>query len=409
MPAEIFSNARVFDGTAFVDRPVDVVVADGRFVEIGPGLADQERYNGATVHDLAGRTLLPGLFDCHVHVMMSMAGGVERYTKPYSMQYYESVNNLTATLAAGITTVREASGADLGTKTAVESGVIPGPRMKIAVSMLSQTGGHGDGWLPSGIDAGFAKETAGRPNGICDGVEEVRRTVRRVLRAGADQIKISSTGGVLSHTDDPRHTQFTLEEIKVIVQEAEHQDTYVMAHAQGAPGIKNALRAGVRSIEHGIFLDDECIQLMLDKDAFLVPTLVAPIAVIRNAERGMQVPQRLVDKARSVSEAHREAFARAVDAGVRIAMGTDSGVGRHGENLEELVLMAEGGMSLEEVLAATTTQAAELMFLDDTLGKVAPGYLADLVVLDGELTSSGQLGSLQKMIDQVWKAGIRVI
>jgi imidazolonepropionase-like amidohydrolase len=281
--------------------------------------------------------------------------------------------------------------------------------MKIAVTMLSQTGGHGDGWLPSGIDAGFAKETAGRPNGICDGVEEVRKTVRRVLRAGADQIKISSTGGVLSHTDDPRHTQFTQEEIAVIVGEAAHQDTYVMAHAQGAPGIKNALRAGVRSIEHGIFLDDECIQLMLDKDAFLVPTLVAPIAVIRNAERGMQVPQRLVDKARSVSEAHREAFARAVDAGVRIAMGTDSGVGRHGENLEELALMADGGMSLEEVLAATTSQAAELMFLDDTLGKIAPGYLADLVVLDGELTSASQLGSLQKMIDEVWKDGARVI
>jgi len=409
MPAEIFSNARVFDGESFIDKPVDVVVDDRRFVEIGPGLAGQERYGAAAVHDLAGKTLLPGLFDCHVHVMMSMAGGVERYTKPYSMQYYESVNNLTATLQAGITTVREASGADLGTKTAVETGVIPGPRMKIAVTMLSQTGGHGDGWLPSGIDAGFAKETAGRPNGICDGVEEVRKTVRRVPRAGADQIKISSTGGVLSHTDDPRHTQFTQEEIAVIVGEAAHQDTYVMAHAQGAPGIKNALRAGVRSIEHGIFLDDECIQLMLDKDAFLVPTLVAPIAVIRNAERGMQVPQRLVDKARSVSEAHREAFARAVDAGVRIAMGTDSGVGRHGENLEELALMADGGMSLEEVLAATTSQAAELMFLDDTLGKIAPGYLADLVVLDGELTSASQLGSLQKMIDEVWKDGARVI
>ncbi|GAB3919636.1 hydrolase [Microlunatus endophyticus] len=409
MPAEIFSNARVFDGETFIDKPVDVVVDDRRFVEIGPGLAGQERYGAAVVHDLAGKTLLPGLFDCHVHVMMSMAGGVERYTKPYSMQYYESVNNLTATLQAGITTVREASGADLGTKTAVETGVIPGPRMKIAVTMLSQTGGHGDGWLPSGIDAGFAKETAGRPNGICDGVEEVRKTVRRVLRAGADQIKISSTGGVLSHTDDPRHTQFTQEEIAVIVGEAEHQDTYVMAHAQGAPGIKNALRAGVRSIEHGIFLDDECIQLMLDKDAFLVPTLVAPIAVIRNAERGIQVPQRLIDKARSVSEAHREAFARAVDAGVRIAMGTDSGVGRHGENLEELVLMADGGMSLEEVLAATTSQAAELMFLDDTLGKIAPGHLADLVVLDGELTSARQLGSLQKMIDEVWKNGTRVI
>lgn len=409
MTADIFSNARVFDGSAFADRPVDVVVDEGKFVEIGPGLADQERYRGAVLHDLAGRTVLPGLFDCHVHVMMSMAGGVERYTKPYSMQYYESVNNLAATLAAGITTVREASGADLGTKTAVEDGIVPGPRMKIAVTMLSQTGGHGDGWLPSGIDAGLAKATAGRPDGICDGVEEVRKTVRTVLRAGADQIKISSTGGVLSHNDDPRHSQFTPEEIKVIVAEAEHQDKYVMAHAQGAPGIKNALKAGVRSIEHGIFLDDECIQLMLDNDAFLVPTLAAPIAVIRNAERGMQVHQRLVDKARSVAEMHRESVARAVEAGVKIAMGTDSGVGKHGENLEELVLMAEAGMSLQEVLTATTSRAAELMLLDDTLGRVSPGYVADLVVLDGTLDEVGQLGSLQKMISEVWKAGARVV
>jgi len=409
MTAEIFSNAKLFDGSGFVERPVDVVVDDGRFVEIAPDLVDQERHTGAIVHDLAGKTLLPGLFDCHVHVMMTMAGGVERYTKPYSMQYYESVNNLAATLAAGITTVRDASGADLGTRTAVETGVVPGPRMKIAVTMLSQTGGHGDGWLPSGIDAGFANATPGRPNGICDGVEEVRKTVRTVLRAGADHIKISSTGGVLSHNDDPRHSQFTLEEIKVIVQEAEHQDTYVMAHAQGAPGIKNALHAGVRSIDHGIFLDDECIQLMLDKGAFLVPTLVAPIAVIRNAERGMQVHQRLVDKARAVSEAHRESVARAVKAGVKIAMGTDSGVGRHGENLEELALMADAGMSLESVLAATTSQAAELMFLDDSLGRVVPGYTADLVVLDGLLEETGQLGSLQKMISEVWQAGVRTV
>lgn len=409
MTAEIFSNARVFDGSAFVDRPVDVVIDNGKFVEIAPDLAGQDRYHSAIVHDLAGKTVLPGLFDCHVHVMMSMAGSVERYTKPYSMQYYESVNNLAATLAAGITTIREASGADLGTKTAVETGLVPGPRMKIAVTMLSQTGGHGDGWLPSGIDAGFAKETAGRPNGICDGVDEVRKCVRTVLRAGADHIKISSTGGVLSHNDDPRHSQFTLDEIKVIVQEAEHQDTYVMAHAQGAPGIKNALNAGVRSIEHGIFLDDECIQLMLDKGAFLVPTLAAPIAVIRNAERGMQVHQRLVDKARSVSEAHREAVARAVQAGVKIAMGTDSGVGKHGENLEELALMADAGMSLPDVLAATTSGAAELMLLDDTLGRIAPGYIADLVVLDGTLDDAAQLASLQKMINEVWQAGVRVV
>lgn len=407
--ADIFINGRVFDGRTFLDGPTDVAVADGRIVEVGRGLADQERFTGATVHDLSGKTLLPGLFDCHVHVTMSGAGGADRFTKPYSLQYYESVTNLAATLAAGITTVRDASGADLGTRTAVEDGLIPGPRMRIAVSMLSQTGGHGDGWLPSGIDAGLARPTPGRPSGICDGVEEVRKTVRTVLRAGADQIKISSTGGVLSHADDPRHTQFTAEEIKVIVQEAEHQERYVMAHAQGSPGIKNALRAGVRSIEHGFYLDDECIDLLLNTGSYLVPTLVAPLAVVRNAENGLQIHPRLVDKARRASDIHHASIAKAAEAGVKIAMGTDSGVGPHGDNLEELSRMAGVGMSLEQVLAASTSVAAELMRLDDTLGSIAPDHTADLVVLDGELDDANSLSSLRSMISEVWQSGVRVI
>ncbi|HEY9290990.1 MAG TPA: amidohydrolase family protein [Microlunatus sp.] len=405
--AAIFTGAKVFDGEQFVNGPVDVVVLGDRFAEIGPGLAGQERFAGATVHDLTGKTLLPGLFDCHVHVMISTAGATDQFTKPYSLPYYESVNNLTATLAAGITTVRDASGADLGTRTALEDGLIAGPRMKIAISMLSQTGGHGDGYLPSGLHADLFAITPGRPSGICDGVEEVRKTVRTVLRAGADQIKISSTGGVLSHADDPRHTQFTVDEIKVIVDEAEHRGSYVMAHAQGTAGIKNALQAGVRSIEHGIFLDDECIELMLNRGAYLVPTLAAPLAVIRNAENGAPIPPVLVDKARRVAEEHHRSVQRAAEAGVKIAMGTDSGVGRHGENLEELALMADVGLGLEEVLSASTSVPAELMRLDDSLGKIAAGWVADFVILDQPLETAGQLRDLQQMITEVWQSGVR--
>lgn len=402
---ELFTGARVFDGDGFGDGAVDVAVSDGSFVEVGPGLA--ARYRDAVVHDCTGKTLLPGLFDCHVHVLMAQAGSYLRYTDPYSLQYYESVNHLAATLAAGITTVRDAGGADLGVRTAVEQGLVPGPRMKIAVAMMSQTGGHGDGRLPSGIET--SKITPGRPNAVCDGVEEVRKTVRTLLRAGADQIKISSTGGVLSHADDPRHSQFTQAEIEVIVHEAAQQDTYVMAHAQGAPGIKNALLAGARSIEHGIFLDTECIELMLERDAYLVPTLVAPISVIRNADRGVPLPEALVEKARRVADAHADSVQRAVEAGVKIAMGTDSGVGHHGENLEELALMAETGMSLEQVLHASTASAAELMGLERTLGRIAGGRTADLVVLDGELTDTGQLAGLHQMITEVWQDGARVV
>lgn len=281
-----------------------------------------------------------------------------------------------------------------------------GPRLRLAISIMSQTGGHADFWQPSGVDSPTMGSHPGRPSGIADGVEEVRKVTRRMLRAGADQIKICSTGGVLSPTDDPRHSQFTEAEIRVIVEEAEAQGKYVMAHAQGAAGIKNALRMGVRTIEHGIYLDDEAINLFLEKNAYLVPTLAAPQAVIRKGASGTSgLSPLVIEKAHKVVDIHRESIARAVAAGVRIAMGTDSGVGVHGENLQELALLADVGMNLEQVLASTTSVAGELITPLTSVGRLAPNYVADAVVLNGRLDSVEQLGSLRTMIDQVWKDG----
>ncbi|HEX3791528.1 MAG TPA: amidohydrolase family protein [Pseudonocardiaceae bacterium] len=401
MTRTLFTGGLVFDGTGAPPAPADVLVEDGRIVDVATGL------DGDEVVDCAGATLLPGLFDCHVHVIMSGGLGLaNRAQQPFSYQFYEAARNLERTLALGITTVRDAAGADLGIKTAVDDGLIRGPRMQLSVGAISQTGGHGDGWMASGHCVPMSLPHPGRPDSIADGPDEVRKVARLLLRAGAEVLKVHATGGVLSPRDDPRHTQFTEEELRVIVTEAQMQGRYVMSHAQGAPGIKNALRAGIRSIEHGIYLDDEAIELMLAKGAWLVPTLIAPVAVIRAVKAGMDLPEAVARKAVEVAEVHTESVRRAVAAGVKIAMGTDSGVGPHGTNLEELPLMAGCGMSPAKVLAATTSSAAELLGYGDQLGRLAPGYRADVVVVAGD---AFDLDGLAGNVREVWKDGVRLV
>jgi imidazolonepropionase-like amidohydrolase len=220
----------------------------------------------------------------------------------------------------------------------------------------------------------------GRPNTIVDGPDEMRRTVRMLIRAGADAIKVATTGGVLSARDDPRHAHFRDDELAVLVAEADAAHIPVMAHAQGAPGIKAALRAGIRSIEHGVFLDDEAIELMLARGAWLVPTLVAPRGVIDAAEAGASIPAASLRKAKETIDIHRASFRRAVEAGVQVAMGTDSGVTPHGQNLRELALMADGGMTPAAALEA----AARLLGVAEDRGTIEPGKRADLVIVDGD-------------------------
>jgi imidazolonepropionase-like amidohydrolase len=263
----------------------------------------------------------------------------------------------------------------------VESGVIVGPRLQISISVLTITGGHGDGWMPSGMEYDLFMPYPGFPSCRVDGVDDCRRKVREVLRAGADIIKICSTGGVLSPTDHPEFTQFSPEELEVIVREAAYRrGTKVMAHAQGAEGIKNATRAGVHSIEHGIFLDDEAIDLMLKHGTFLVPTLLAPLAVLEAGEAG-GMPEYGVRKSREVVEIHSESISRAHKSGVKISMGTDAGVMPHGTNLRELGLMVNIGMNPMEAIVATTKKAAECLGWEDRVGTLQAGKLADLIIV----------------------------
>ncbi|HET9170236.1 MAG TPA: amidohydrolase family protein [Actinospica sp.] len=401
MTRTVFTGGQVFDGTGALPASADVLVEEGRILEVGTGLDADEAV------DCSGAVILPGLIDCHVHVAFSGTAGItERVQKPFSYQFYEAAENLRRILDLGITTARDAGGADLGIKRAVQDGLIAGPRLQISVAAISQTGGHGDGWMPSGHCVPIFVEHPGRPATIADGQDEVRKVTRTLLRAGAEVLKVCATGGVLSPADDPKHSQFTEDELRVIVTEAAMQGRHVMAHAQGTEGIKNALRAGVRSIEHGIYLDDEAIELMLAKDAWLVPTLIAPVAVIRQIEAGTDLPEYVVRKVNEVVVVHADSMRRAVEAGVRIAMGTDSGVGEHGTNLEELPLMEAAGMTPAQVLAATTSSAAELLGFGDSLGRIAPGYRADLVVVHGD--PLGRLAELPKLVREVWQDGRRV-
>jgi imidazolonepropionase-like amidohydrolase len=396
----VLAGGRVFDGTGADLAGADVAIENGRIVDVGGGLDGDESV------DVAGRTLLPGLFDCHTHVILSDINQWRLLQLPFSYQFYEAARNLEATLRAGITTVRDAGGADMGIQQAVADGLINGPRMRISVRMISQTGGHGDDWFASGAEVPLFVPHPGAPSTIVDGPEEMRRMVRLLVRYGANVIKVATSGGVLSARDEPTHAHFRDDELAVLVAEADAAGIAVMAHAQGAPGIKAAIRAGIRSIEHGIYLDDEAIEMMLERGTYLVPTLVAPRGVIDAAEAGAAVPEAAVRKAHEVVDVHRDSFRRAVEAGVQVAMGTDSGVTPHGQNLRELELMVEGGMTPAQALVATTSTAARLMGLDDQLGTLEPGKRADVVVVDGD---PFDFATLAGRMEAVYRDGVRVV
>jgi imidazolonepropionase-like amidohydrolase len=400
MARVLFHGGQVFDGTGAPPAPGDVLVQDGRIVAVGAGL------DGDEVVDCTGRGLLPGMFDCHVHLICGPYDPVAEMYDPFSLQFYKAAINMRATLAAGITTVRDACGADLGIQVAQQRGMIPGPRMQISIAMISQTGGHGDFWDPSGCElAGVFSPHPGRPPGVADGPDAVRAKVREMIRAGANVIKIATSGGVLSPRSDPRRPHFRDAEVAAVCEEAAAAGIAVMSHANSAEGIKVAIRNGVRSVEHGAFLDDEAIAMMLERGTWLVPTLLAPRGVFETIEHNAQVPPYVIDKARIVMEGHYASARRAIEAGVRIAFGTDTGVTAHGRNLEELELLVESGMTPAQALHAATGSAAELMGLDAELGTLEEGKRADLVIVNGDPLDVTALAS---RITAVYQDGILV-
>jgi imidazolonepropionase-like amidohydrolase len=379
----LIRNGTLIDGTGRPAVPNAGLLLEDSIIRAAGPLDELPIPDSATtVVDAQGGFILPGFIDTHVHVMTEGHDLVESISTPYSFNYYKAMGHLRRTVEAGITSVRDAGYADIGVKRAIEQGLIAGPRLQISVTVLSITGGHGDDWLLS--ETVLHQFTSGpdRPDGICDGVDEVRKKVREVLRAGADIIKVCTTGGVLSPTDRPDYVQYSVEELRAMVEEADRRGgVKVMAHAQAARGIMNAVEAGIYSIEHGIYVDDACIEAMLKKGTWLVPTLLAPRAVVEAADHTKNMPEWGLRKAREVIDIHRENIARAYRAGVKIAMGTDCAVGPHGTNLRELALLCEIGMSPMEAIQASTGRAAELMQWQDRVGSLEAGKLADVVIV----------------------------
>jgi imidazolonepropionase-like amidohydrolase len=258
MTSVLFTGGTVVDGTLARPATADVHVIDGVVAAVGPDLgveADQ-------VVDCTGATLTPGLFDCHVHFMLEQPDLLRTLQTPFSLPFYQALDRMRRTVGTGITWVRDAWDTDLGTAEAVRRGLVTGPRMQIALTMISQTGGHGDDWQACGAQVGLLPEHPGVPGAVVDGPMEMRRKVRELVRAGADVIKVATSGGVLSPRSNPQHGHLRDDEIETMVAEATAAGLHVMAHAQATPGIKAAVRGGIRSIEHGIYLDDEAIGMM---------------------------------------------------------------------------------------------------------------------------------------------------
>lgn len=382
----VLRAARVIDGTgaAPIANGV-VVVTDDRIVAVGPA-ASVRIPSGARSINLGDATLLPGFIDMHVHLVgreIEDPGAFQSSVNDYPGFAVALATEFSRrTLMAGFTTARMVGAPgfqDVGLRQAIDGGYVPGPRLQVAGHSLGITGGHCDenNYRPGLIDG--TPET-----GIADGADEVRRAVRYQVKYGATVIKTCATAGVLSGGDrDVGSSQYSLEELQVMVEEARTLGRKVAAHAHGTEGIKRAVQAGVASIEHGSFLDEEGARMMAERGTYLVPTLMAGEAVMRAADAGA-MPPFIAVKARAAATAMKNAIQIAHRAGVPIALGTDAGVGRHGDNGHEFTLMVEwGGLSPMDAIVAGTANAAKLLGWEDQLGRLAPGLWADIVAVPG--------------------------
>lgn len=377
------------------DKPMtdrSIIIEDGRIVAVEKGF--KAAGDGDTVIDLSSSFVMPGLMDMHVHLQGERDGARPGQAMKTSDADYaiKSVMYAKRTLMAGFTTVRNVGARSeqiYALRKGVNRGWVDGPRI-IASGGVAATGGHGDvdGMRPDLLEK-YSSPT------LCDGPYDCRRAVRHAIKYGADLIKITATGGVLSDTATGTGQQMTDDELKEIMDTAHSLGRKVAAHAHEADGINAALRAGVDSIEHGSYADDESIRLFKAKGAYLVPTLIAGATVVRIAEDTPHVFSPAIrEKALRVGADMQGNFAKAVKGGVKIAFGTDAGVSRHGTNAEEAILMEAGGMSPMAILTSATVHGADLIDMSDTLGTVEPGKFADIIAMDGS-----PLDDMEELLD----------
>jgi imidazolonepropionase-like amidohydrolase len=370
------------DATQTPQTQQSILIEGGRIKAISAGFVDPP--DGYKLIDLREQFVLPGLIDCHVHLTGQLDRGYRmRMVEDSDPKVgFNAAHNASVTLAAGFTTVRDVGALGnpdviFALRSAIAERKIVGPRVLCVGDILSPTGGHGQTYGYRHDVCACVQSTSG----ICDGVDECRRAVRRQVSQGADAIKFVATGGVLSDIKAGLDQQFTGDEIRTIIETAHNLGRRVAAHAHGAAGINAALEAGVDSIEHGSFLDDRSIELFLAKGAFHVPTIIAGVTASEMAEREGELSQAQADKARTVGVKIKQALARSHKAGVMIAFGTDMGVGPHGQNAREFGFLVEAGMSPREAIEAATVNAARLLDISNEAGTIAAGKSADVIAV----------------------------
>jgi imidazolonepropionase-like amidohydrolase len=383
--AIVIHAGQLIDGRAEQARgPATIMVEDGRItaVELGhraPGDGDE-------LIDLSTSTVLPGLMDMHTHLSSELGQDsyIRRFTWNAAQVTLLATVHARRTLEAGFTTVRDVGdthNVSVALRDAIAAGDVVGPRIFTSGKSIATTGGHAD---PT---SGWADHLAGDPGpreGVINGAADARKAVRQRYKDGADLIKVTATGGVLSLAASGQNPQFTQDELEAIVATARDYGFHVAAHAHGAEGMKRAIRAGVHSIEHGTYMDEEAIRLMKEHGTWFVPTILAGRFVAEKAEVDGFFPDIVRPKAAEIGPKIQGTFARAHAAGVNIVFGTDCGVGPHGDNAREFGLMVEGGMSPMDAIRSATSVAAGFLGIQDRLGSIEPGKLADIIAVEGD-------------------------
>ncbi|MGH6787208.1 MAG: amidohydrolase family protein [Novosphingobium sp.] len=366
--------------------PSTVIVRNGKVAEVRDGLVQPEA--GAKLVDLSNRFVLPGLIDMHVH-LLGIGGDPLRArltrinTEPEDALLY-GAGNARVTLMAGFTTVRDLGGdarAIRALRDGIERGDVSGPTIVNAGAPISVTGGHGDPL--NGLAEPYAHAVADTIENTCDGPEDCTRAVRRQVGLGAQVIKFMATGGVLSNVSGGLGRAMSPVEMKAVIDTAHGLGRKVAAHSHAKEGTAAAVEAGVDTIDHGTFLDDETIRLMKAKGTWLVPTMLAPATALQQSRAGL-LPPATVPKAEAAAAAAIESHRKAIAAGVKIAFGTDTGVSKHGDNAREFALMVGAGMTPAQAIKAATVDAASALDRSGQFGRIAPGYAADLIAVDGD-------------------------
>lgn len=391
------------------DKPIEkqsIIIENGKILSVKSGflMADELGYENAEIIDLKDKFVLPGLIDMHTHITgeRDPDRNPHEWTTLHNEDFaFQSIPYLKKTLDAGFTTVRNVGASYTNItaiKRAITKNLIEGPRIIAATGSVSASGGHGDfhGYRTEILNA-FEKKV-----GICDGADDCRRAVRELVKQGAEVIKITATGGVLSNTAAGVGQQLTDDEMEAIVETANSLGRKVAAHAHAADGINAALRAGVHSIEHGSYLDDESVKLFLEKDAYLVPTLLAGVWLSEEIKTNKNIPPAIAQKINQVVPVVEASFKRALKGNVKIAFGTDSGVSQHGANAREFELMVKYGMKENQAIKSATLNAADLLGMQNKLGSIEKDKFADIIAVSA---SPLENISILKTIDFVMKGG----